>query len=437
METLEVEELDKQWGIKEAKMIIFSSRIIKSNEYGHPSCRQVQILNGNHNGDCMVLSNFNDGLKQLNLRRQKDYKVNTTTTDSIFTCQGPAAYDSILRQSRQIHIAHPSLLVHHLTKTFYDEKTQSIITIFKSQPKRGVHRNIGVYKYSMNDKKANIISYISGSIEKNTECSFYALLGNDQVIYGITIHQRQPNPSKSSMIIKMYRLGSSGWIQEGRLMEISSIYYEFDAQNMVIIDRILYLFGSGQYVYKNYGQICITCYDPEYGYGSDIAILNFNNGNYELKKEMMHGEILYAAIPFGFGCRYIALYPDRYHYESNHSTDPFHNHPIMYLFDSWKKTMVKLSQKVPRSFYCFIAYYAEDYDGFIRKDIAELVVYGWIRNSTWKQLDMSNWPMYLSKVALTYYFSKPKVGICGLNASRSDPTQIVYVSIPFDLATIK
>ena len=99
--------------------------------------------------------------------------------------------------------------------------------------------------------------------------------------------------------------------------------------------------------------------------------------------------------------------------------------------------MVKLSQKVPRSFYCFIAYYAEDCDGFIRKDIAELVVYGWIRNSTWKQLDMSNWPMYLSKVALTYYFSKPKVGICGLNASRSDPTQIVYVSIPFDLATIK
>ena len=43
METLEVEELDKQWGIKEAKMIIFSSRIIKS-EYGHPSCRQVEIF---------------------------------------------------------------------------------------------------------------------------------------------------------------------------------------------------------------------------------------------------------------------------------------------------------------------------------------------------------------------------------------------------------
>ena len=436
MEKLQIEEIQRQCGIKEAEMIIFSSRIIKSKEYGHPSCRQVQILNGNHNGDCMVISNFNDGLKQLNLRHQKDYKANTTTTDSIFTCQGPAAYDSILRQSRQIHIAHPSSLVHPLTKTFYDKKAESIITIFKSEPKYGVHTNIGVYKYSMNDKKAHIISFISGSMEKNTDCSFFALSGNDQ-IYGITIYRRMINNSRSSMIIKMYRLGSSGWIQEGRSIEMSNVYYKFDAQNMVIIGNILYLFGTGRYVYQNFGEICCACYHPDHGYASDIAILNFTNGNYELKKGVMQGQILYAAIPFGFGCRYIALYPDRFHYENNHSLYPFHNHPVMLLFDSREKTIVKLSQKIPRTFYCFIAYYAEDYDGFIRKDIAELVVYGWIRNSAWKQLNMFNWPMYLSKVALIYYFLKPKVGICGLNASRTDPTQIVYVSIPFDFAIIK
>ena len=433
MEKSEVEEMDKRWGITEAGMTIFSSSIVKSNGYGHPSCRQVQILNGNHNGDCMVVSNFNDGLKQLNLRRQKDYKVNTTTTDSLFTYQGPAAYDSILRQNRQIHIAHPSLLVHRLTKTFYDKKTESIITIFKSQPKRNVHTNIGVYQYSMNDKKVNIISFISGSMEKNIDCSFYALLGNDQIIYGITIYRRKIDNSGSSMIVKMYKLGSSGWIQEGGLIRIPSVYYNFDEENVIIIDKTVYLFGVAKFHYKNSQE-----YYPETGDGSDIAILNFNNGKYELKMGMMRGQILYAAIPFGFGYRYIALYPERYAYEISHSQYPsFPSHPPMLLFDSWKKTIVKLSQKIPRSFYCFIAYYAEDCDGFIRQDIAKLLVYGWVRNSTWKQLNMSNWPMYLSELALSYYYLEPKVGICGLHASRTDITQIAYVSVPFDLATIE
>ena len=75
----------------------------------------------------------------------------------------------------------------------------------------------------------------------------------------------------------------------------------------VIIGTEVYLFGISAFSFTD---LCCTYYDP--GYTTKIAILDFENGQYEIKHKMKHGEISYAAIPFG--CRYVALFPERYHY---------------------------------------------------------------------------------------------------------------------------
>ena len=52
--------------------------------------------------------------------------------------QGSAVYDEIIRKKRQINISDTSRLVHSLTNTFYDKETESIVTIFKSENRRGI-----------------------------------------------------------------------------------------------------------------------------------------------------------------------------------------------------------------------------------------------------------------------------------------------------------
>jgi len=425
--------------VVEADMTIFSPMIVKDcvKSGFNIMCRQVEILNGN-NDECMVLSHFHDGgLKELRLRRQKDYNKVTRTNDSIFMLQGSAVYDEIIRKKRQINISDTSRLVHSLTNTFYDKETESIVTIFKSENRRGidwnrrVHSNVGIYKYSKRNKKASIVSFIGGSMETDSDCAFYVLLGNNnKTIYGVTIQTK----GYGVMIFKLYKLLlSSGWVQELESIEISHYYYLYNERNMVIIDNKLYLFCVGElsyYVRKKRHGLCEEN-------ATHIGILDFKLGKYEIKKKMMQGEILYVAIPFGLGSRYVALFPDIFMNADNVSlVDAFYEHPAMMLFDCSKKTIFKLKQQIPRRFYRFISYYSEDSDGFIAKDVGELIVDGWIRRrftlGKLRSMYNINWPSYMNKVVFKYYYLEAKIGICGLYAIRGDDDRHVYVSIPFD-----
>ena len=414
----------------EADMTIFSSDIVKDSiKTGFSvKCRQVQILNGNKDGECMVIGHFCDwGLKELKLRRQKDYNNVKKTNDSIFTFKRSVHYDMILRNQDGINFVDANLLVDPSSNIFYDKKTESIIIILKSENRifdthpwpRIVHSNIGVYKYSIISKQVNIVSFIDGSIEQDADCAFFVLSSNDlETIYGIVIKTKVDKELENqSMIFKIYKLQLSGWVQESKSIKISNHCFRYDARNMLIINNQLYLFG-----------ICDST-----GYAAHIAIINFSNGKYEIEKNMMEGQILYAAVPFGLGCRYVALFPDRSY--DTPFIDTFYEHPAMMLFDSSQRTIVKLKQKISRQFYCFISYYAEDCDGFICEDVAKLVVNSWLRIMTLKELNMDhNWPSYMNNVVFRYYYLQAKVGICGLYVAGDDDvlTKSVYVSIPFD-----
>ena len=423
-----MQPLDEEEGeIKPAHMTIFSSEIIKdcfkSNGHGfNPDCRQIQILNGNDD-ECMVLSHFHDGLKTLKLRRQKDYKLNTTTSASMF----------ILQDLVKLPIMLQMLYNSSKTYSFYEIKTGSIIMIFKSEATHMVHTNIVVCKYSIGHENANIISYSSKGMEEDSDSAFYVLLGSDQSIYGITIQQEKEyttiiNDNQTQiMIIKMYKLQSSGWSQLGFAIKIPNCLYRYDERNIVIIGTKVYLFGISMFSFTD---LCCTYYDP--AYTTNIGILDFENKQYEIKHNLMHGEILYSAIPFGLGYRYVALFPERYHYIDKFKCDTFKNHPSMLLFDLKTNKIIKLRQKIPRPFYYFIASYAEDCETFLAKDIAELLIFGWIRS-----FDLLIWPCYMNRIVLKYYYLEPKIGICGLyECNDNSLTNTVYVSISFDMTQL-